>query len=92
MKINVIVKTNAKKEEVEELSDGSYRVCVHVLPIKGKANQRVIELLANHMKLPKSQFHLIKGMKSKKKTFEVQKSGSYDREQKRAPKLNIGNR
>ncbi len=71
MKINVVVKTKSKKEGVEALSDDSYIVRVNVPPVEGKANLRVIELLAKHLGCPKSQIQLVNGDKSKKKVFKV---------------------
>ena len=71
MKINVQVKTKSKSEGVEELEDGSYVVRVNVPPIEGKANKRIIELLAKHLGKPKSHIRLVNGAKSKNKVFEV---------------------
>lgn len=71
MKISVQVKTQSKKEGVEKLDDGSYVVRVHVPPVDGQANKRIIELLAKHFKCPKSQVVLAKGAKSKNKVFEI---------------------
>ena len=71
MKINVLVKTKCKNEGVEELPNGSYAVRVNVPPIEGKANKRVIELLAKHLGVPKSRVLLVAGAKGKNKIFEV---------------------
>ena len=71
MKINVAVKTNSKMERVEKQSGGSYVVRVGVAPIEGKANKRVIELLAEFLGVPKSKIQLVSGAKSKNKVFEV---------------------
>lgn len=71
MKITVTVKPNSKKEIVEELPDGTYVVRVNVPPIEGKANERVVELLSEHFRQPKSLITLISGQKSKKKIFSI---------------------
>lgn len=71
MKISVQVKTNSKVESVEVIADGVYQVRVRTPPIDGKANERVRELLAEHLKCPKRSMILISGMKSKKKIFEI---------------------
>jgi uncharacterized protein (TIGR00251 family) len=71
MKINVLVKTKSKTEGIEKLSENSYIVRINVPPIEGRANKRIIELLAKYFDLPKSQVILIKGLKSKNKVFEV---------------------
>ncbi|MCB1197264.1 MAG: DUF167 domain-containing protein [Deltaproteobacteria bacterium] len=49
MKIQVDVKLHAKAEEVVFVKEGHYIVKVHQPPVDGKANQRVIELLAKHL-------------------------------------------
>lgn len=74
MKINVSVKTKAKKEGVEKQSDGSYIVRVNTPPVDGKANKRVIELLAKHLGYPKSNIHLAHGAHGKNKVFEIRAS------------------
>jgi uncharacterized protein (TIGR00251 family) len=72
MKITVQVKPNAKKEAVERLEDGSYLVRVNAPPIEGRANTRVIELLAGFLNVPKSRITLVAGQKGKRKTFVVE--------------------
>lgn len=71
MKITVQVKPNSRKEGVEDLPDGSYLVRVNAPPVEGKANERVIELLAEKFGIRKSAFTLRSGPKSKKKVFEI---------------------
>lgn len=71
MRISVSVKPNSRKESVEELPDGSYLVRVNAPPTEGRANERVIELLAEHFKRPKSAIELRSGHKGKKKTFNI---------------------
>lgn len=71
MKITVQVKPNSKKEMVEMLTDGTYLVRVNAPPVEGKANERVIELLALFFKVSKSRIELVGGHKSKRKVFAV---------------------
>lgn len=71
MKINVQVKPKSKKESVELLPDGTYVVRVNVPPVEGKANEKVQELIANFLDLPKSSVTLVAGHKSKKKVFVI---------------------
>ena len=70
MKISVLVKPNSKKESVEEVN-GVFLVRVNVPPVDGRANERVVELLAKHLKKPKSSFELKSGHRGKKKIFEI---------------------
>lgn len=71
MRIEVQVKTRSKKEAVEKLSSTSFVVRVNTPPIDGKANKRVVELLANDLGVPKTSIVLVRGHKSKLKVFEV---------------------
>ena len=74
MRITVAVKPNSKKELVQEQEDGSFIVRVNALPVDGKANARVIELLAKYFDVSKSSIQLVSGPQSKKKIFSVDKS------------------
>jgi uncharacterized protein len=71
MKITVFVKPNARKESVEAQPDGTYTVRVNAPPTEGKANLRVIELLAKNLSRPKSAFELLSGHRGKRKVFKV---------------------
>ena len=71
MKIVVAVKPNSRIESVEIMADGSLLIRVNAAPVDGRANDRVIELLSEYFKKPKSSFSLLRGHKGKKKIFEV---------------------
>ncbi len=71
MKISVFVKPRSKKESVQKQTDGSFIVRVNELPVDGKATKRAAELLAKHLKVPKSKVQLRSGGKSKNKVFEI---------------------
>jgi uncharacterized protein len=71
MKISVSVKPNSRKESFEKLADGTYVIKVNAPPTEGKANIRVIEMLSENLKKPKSAFELISGHRGKKKIFKV---------------------
>lgn len=71
MKVSVKVVAQSRKELVEVVSEENLRVRVNALPIEGKANERVIELLAEHFKTSKSKIILLRGHKSKLKVFEI---------------------
>lgn len=71
MKISVSVKPNSRHEAIETQPDGSLLVRVNAPPEDGKANARVIELLAKHFSVAKSQVSLVAGGKSKKKVFSI---------------------
>jgi uncharacterized protein YggU (UPF0235/DUF167 family) len=71
MRITVFAKTNSKEEKVQAVSKNEYRVFVNVQPEKGKANEKIIELLADFLDIPKTSIKLIRGQKSKIKVFET---------------------
>jgi uncharacterized protein (TIGR00251 family) len=72
MKITVRVKPNAKKNSVEVTEEGVYLVSVSVPPTEGKANERVIELLAKFFKKPKRALRIVMGETRKDKIVEVE--------------------
>jgi len=70
VKIKVKVTLNANKEAIEE-KDGVLIVRVNQIPEKGKANDRVVKLLAKHFKVAKSQVRLKRGLTSRNKIVEI---------------------
>ena len=73
-KIAVTVKPNAKKAEVTKLSDAEYRVAVRPPAQDGKANEAVIDLLADYFGIAKSAVTIIRGHSSRHKLLEVGRS------------------
>ena len=71
MKIFVLVKPNCRQESVEKMEAGSYVIRVNAPPIEGRANERVIELLAKALGVAKTRLELISGHKGKRKTFRL---------------------
>ncbi|MCD6454604.1 MAG: DUF167 domain-containing protein [Candidatus Aminicenantes bacterium] len=70
MKIRVKVHPRAKKEKVIEGED-LWEIWVNEPPEGGKANKRVIELLAKKLGISKSRIEIITGHKSRQKILEV---------------------
>lgn len=71
MRIFVKVKANAKQDLVEQTGDGFYNVLTKEPAYEGKANKALIELLAEHFKVPKSSVAIVGGKKSKIKSVEI---------------------
>lgn len=69
--ITVKVKPNSRKESIQKLNDNHYVVKVNAPPIDGAANSKVIELLSDYFKIPKSKILLIRGQTSKIKIFQL---------------------
>ncbi|MEA3378630.1 MAG: DUF167 domain-containing protein [Nanoarchaeota archaeon] len=68
MRFNLTVKTNAKKNKIELIEEGSYKVYIKAPPEKGKANMEIIKLFSRKFKSPAK---IIKGKSSKKKVIEI---------------------
>lgn len=73
LRINVKVKTNSRSNDVVMLDNNLFEVKVTIPPEKGKANKKVIELLAEFLKVPKTNISIIRGHSSKQKVFEIEK-------------------
>ncbi|MBI5530439.1 MAG: DUF167 domain-containing protein [Candidatus Doudnabacteria bacterium] len=71
MTITVQVHPNSKKPRIEKDLFGELHIYVNQPPLEGKANKAVTESLAEHFKVSKSRVVLVRGEKSKKKTFEI---------------------
>jgi len=71
MKITVMVKPNARKDEVVVRDDGVYVIKVSVPPIEGRANERLIEILAEYFKKPKRSIEILMGARGKHKIVEI---------------------
>ncbi|MBU4348255.1 DUF167 domain-containing protein [Patescibacteria group bacterium] len=67
MKISVIVKTNSKKLGVEKIDESNFVVRVKELPIKGRANEAVKNILAEYFSVASWRIEIIGGATSNKK-------------------------
>ena len=72
MKIWVTVKPQAKREEVKKIADGEYAVSVRAPAREGKANEAVIELLADYFSVSKSSVKIIRGQSARRKLVEIE--------------------
>jgi uncharacterized protein (TIGR00251 family) len=71
MKIRVTVKPQSKKSEVRKISENEYAVSVHAPAREGKANEAVIEALADHFSVPKSAIRIVRGQTGRRKLIEL---------------------
>lgn len=71
MRVYVKVTPRAGKNEVLKVSEGEYKVKVTAAPEKGKANEKVVELLAYHFKMPKSSIKIIAGKSARVKIIDI---------------------
>lgn len=70
MKLSIRVIPNARKSEVVEEA-GFLKVKVDSPAKEGKANKRLVEILADYFKVPKSKIRILKGQNSKNKLVEI---------------------
>jgi uncharacterized protein (TIGR00251 family) len=71
MRVSVKVQPRASKEEVIKNSDGSLKVYVRQPPTNGKANQALIEILADFYCVRKSDINIITGKATRNKIIEI---------------------
>jgi len=70
MLIRVKVFPNSKKQLIKR-KEGDFEVWVKEKPIRGQANQAVIDALADYFKCPRQNIKLVKGFKQRNKVFEI---------------------
>ena len=70
MKIDVKVITGAPKNSLK-LDGESWKLYIKAFPVDGQANAAVVDFLAGHFGVSKSQIEIIKGLKSKRKTINI---------------------
>ena len=71
MIIEVRVKANTKTDSIKEIKPGSFEVRVKDAPEKGRANLKIIKILAKELGIPKSRIFMKRGASSKTKWFEI---------------------
>ncbi len=71
MILRVRAKPRSKLECVKEIEKDLYEVAVKEPPEDGKANERIVELLAEHFRVPRSRVKLLRGFTSRLKVFEI---------------------
>ena len=70
-RIYVQAKTNARVDEITKIDEIHYQVKTRELPLAGRANLAIIELLAEYFNVPKSTIQIHSGFSSKQKVFEM---------------------
>ncbi len=68
--IQVRVIPRAKRNEIKE-EGNIFKVYLSAPPVEGKANKLLVELLAGHFNLRKSQIRIIKGEKARDKIVRI---------------------
>jgi uncharacterized protein (TIGR00251 family) len=68
MIINVKVKPNSGKQEIENIDDNNYKISLKLKPEDNKANIELIKLLKKHFG---KNIKIIKGLRSRNKVIEI---------------------
>jgi len=71
MKISVTVKPNAKEEKAVQNDDGNFTVSVKAPSREGKANARLLKVLAKHLGIAPSRIRIVSGASARKKIVEI---------------------
>ena len=70
-RIELKVIARAKKEEIQKISENSYRVKVSRPPEKGKANKRIIDMFSAEFGIKKKDIKIISGKTNNRKIVEI---------------------
>ena len=70
MRIEVRVIPNAKKERIQNLGD-KLKIYLTVPALEGKANKRLIEVLADYYNTKKYNIQILRGKESREKIIEI---------------------
>lgn len=71
MLLKIRVTPNAKVVHVTKISDNEYEVKVDERAEEGRANKKVLEILADYLGIKKSQLSIVSGARSRDKLIEV---------------------
>lgn len=72
IRVRARVTARAKENSLVRESSGALRIRVTAAPNAGAANERVIELVADEFRVPKTNVTIIQGFKAKDKLLEIQ--------------------
>lgn len=70
-KFKVHISPNSNKNSITTKEDGSLHVRVNAPPEKGKANEKLIEIIADWLDINKKEIHIVQGNTSKIKLLEI---------------------
>ena len=71
LRIRVHAKPNARIPSITRTDAGEYRAAVDAPAHDGRANERLVELLAAHFRCPVSCVQLVSGGRGRWKVFEI---------------------
>lgn len=77
MIITVHVKPKSKRPAVTEVGENELVVAVSAAPTGGKANEAVMKAIAEYFEMPRSRVRMVRGLKSRVKRVEIDRSISH---------------
>jgi uncharacterized protein len=69
--ITVRAKPRSKTRSIIEVGPWVYEIRTKKPPDKGKANEDIVDILAEHLGVPKTSITLLRGATSKTKMFKI---------------------
>ncbi len=69
--IKVHVTPRAKESRVVKVGEGDYEVRVDEAAVEGRANKKLIEILSEYFRVPKSRVVMKRGARSRDKILEI---------------------
>lgn len=70
--LTVKAQPRSKAPGVEEIAPGSFRVRVRAAPDRGRANDEIVDRLAEYLGVPPSRLTLVRGAASARKIFRLE--------------------
>ncbi|MEE8168429.1 MAG: DUF167 domain-containing protein [Candidatus Hydrothermarchaeales archaeon] len=72
--LDIIVTTGAERDEILGFDEWRNRLLVRIKerPIRGRANKAIVELFSKLFKVPAKDVIIVKGIKSRQKTLQLQ--------------------
>ncbi len=71
MQIRCIVKPNSKTNSISINDDGVWKIKIMAIPVKGKANEYLIDFLSTFFNLSKKNIEIISGFTSSHKRVNI---------------------
>lgn len=71
MILQVYIQPGAKKNEIVGLHNGALKIKIKAPPVDGKANETLIDFLADFFGVPKKRLEIISGEKSRNKKISI---------------------
>lgn len=72
LELRVLAQTLCRNEGLAEATEDALRVRVNAPPVEGKANKRLVVVLAEAFGVAKSRVRLVRGGRSRRKWFRIE--------------------